>query len=115
MKIEINKELFQWEKNRQVSVTLEENDPEISFIRFYNKVQGYSIPVPLVDGTAQIPNNFLKEALPITALACIGEKDEAKVFTRRQFRVLKQAKPADYYDNGDICEKELVFDGGEEL
>jgi hypothetical protein len=38
MKIEIDKELFQWEKNRQVSVTLEENDPEISFIRFYNKV-----------------------------------------------------------------------------
>ena len=115
MKIEINKELFQWEKNRQVSVTLEENDPEISFVRFYNKVQGYSIPVPLVDGFAQIPDNFLKEALPITALACIGEKDEAKVFTKKQFRVLKQAKPTDHYDDEDVCEKELIFDGGEEL
>lgn len=114
MKIEIDKELFQWEKNRQVFVTLEENDPEISFMRFYNKVQGYSIPVPLVDGFAQIPDNFLKEALPITALACIGEKDEAKVFTRRQFRVLRQAKPIDYQDENNL-DIELIYDGGEEL
>lgn len=114
MKIEIDKELFQWEKNRQVSVTLEENDPEISFVRFYNKVQGYSIPVPLVDGTAQIPNNFLKEALPIMALACVGEKDDLKVIFRRQFRVLRQAKPIDYQDENNL-DIELIYDGGEEL
>ena len=37
MEITINKELFQWEKNRYVYIKLEDNEEFPSYLQFYNK------------------------------------------------------------------------------
>lgn len=115
MKIEIDKELFQWEKNRQISVIQEEDDPEITFIQFYNKNNCCGPEIPLVNGAALIPNYLLRESFPIIVLACVGERNNTKVIYRKEFRVLKRARPENYYDNEEGTTVALIYDGGEEL
>ena len=125
MKIEIGKELFQWEKKRHVHIYPQDSDPEATYVQFYNKKSKTSHEIQVKDGTAQIPNYLLKEGLPITAAACIGEPGKTMVIARREFEVLKRAMPAEYIDDQDEppypgepeapeMDDEIIYDGGEE-
>lgn len=114
MILKIEKELFQWEKGRYVFVELDEKDPAISSIQFYNKNSKYAPEVPVENGKAQIPNYLLKENLPIVALACSDTEDESLVMGRRVFKVLARSKPEFYIDDEDTS-KDVIYDGGVEV
>lgn len=109
MSLDIEKELFQWEKERFVIV----NDKQITYVQFYNKKSKYGSEVPVKEGKALIPNYLLKESLPIIALACSGSSGKTQVLNRREFKVLGRAKPENYIDDDVI--REIIYDGGMEL
>lgn len=112
MKIEINKELFQWEKNRYITFSSSDITPD--FFCFYNQKSKHGLEV-LPDGNkVYIPDILLQQAIPIIAEACIGELGEGQVVKRAFFKVLKRAKPENYVD----YEEEgyhIIYDGGEEV
>lgn len=117
--LKIEKELFQWEKGRVVTVS--KDHPEITSIEFYNKKSEYGDEVAVVEGKAQIPNKLLKESLPIAALACVDQEDSTKVIFRKTFRVLARPKPEFYVDDEDppvdpdapdIPGVDIIYDGG---
>ena len=108
--LKIDKELFQWEKERYIIVM----DSTITHVQFYNREDGFAQEVRVVDGKAQIPNKFLKEALPIVALECKQVMTGSQVLGRRVFKVLKRARPENYVDTDDGF-KDIVYDGGVEV
>lgn len=110
MNLKIEKELFQWEKNRFVTLETTPEDPHISYIQFYNKKTKTSPEVLVIDNKAAIPNCLLKEKLPIMAVAC---SDDQVIF-RREFKVLGRVKPDSYKDDGEIG-IEIIYDGGVEV
>lgn len=126
MNLYIDKELFQWEKNRFVYLEKSETDPLITYIQFYNKNSKCGPEVPVVNNRAQIPDYLLEESFPIMAIACTGEQGETLAITRREFNVLKRAMPEKYEDESDeppvpgepeepdYDDEEIVYDGGEE-
>lgn len=101
--IQIDKELFQWELNRQALVT----NPSISFVYFYNKNSQNSKKENILNGIVNIPDTLLKENLPIVALCCDKNK---KVVGRKVFKVLSAKRPEDYVDPEDYLE--IIYDGG---
>lgn len=109
MSLIIEKELFQWEKDRFVIVS----DEQITCVQFYNKKSKYGSEVPVKEGKALIPNYLLKENLPIMAIACSGSSDKPQVISRREFKVLGRARPEHYTDDDIIIE--IIYDGGMEL
>ena len=111
MKLWIEKELFQWESERYVYISLEDNEPEIDFIQFYNDSNKTGLMVPLKNKKAKIPDYLLKESLPIMAVACIGSEGNAQVVGRKQFKIIKRAKPEKLIEN----DKHVTYDGGEEV
>ena len=111
MKLWIEKELFQWETERYVNVVLDNGDPSVTFIQFYNNVKKAGPEVPLKDNKAKIPDYLLEESLPIMAVACIGSKGSTQVIDRKQFKVVKRAKPEQFIEEG----KHVIYDGGEEV
>lgn len=111
MNLRIEKELFQWEKNRFILVEISPNDPLVSHVQFYNKKTKTSPPESLIiDNKAVIPDLLLKDSLPIMALAC--SKDQ--VVCRREFKVLGRAKP-DSYGDGEDTDIDIIYDGGVEI
>lgn len=108
--LEIEKELFQWEKGRYVTVT----DPIITTVEFYNKKSKYSDEVTVEGGQALIPNKLLKESLPIAALACVDDENGTKVISRKTFKVLARPKPEFYVDDDDpvVPGVDIIYDGG---
>jgi hypothetical protein len=56
MILKIDKELFQWEKNRFILLEKQDNEPKISCVQFYNKKSKISIEENIVDGKVKIPN-----------------------------------------------------------
>lgn len=116
MKIWIEKELFQWEKDRYVCLEFSNNEPQIDNVQFYNSKDLEGQVVPLKNQRAKIPNYLLKESLPIMAVACVGSEGDTKVIGRKSFRVLKRARPEFYYEEPeDSITKEIIYDGGEEV
>lgn len=115
MNIIVEKELFQWEKNRQVFVIQEPGDPIITCVQFYNKNNCTGQEVPLRGNVAMIPNYLLREPYPIMAVACTGTIGDTKAIGRREFRVIKRARPENYYANEEGKIRHIIYDGGEEL
>lgn len=111
MKLWIEKELFQWEKNRYVHISLDESDPQITFMQFYNEKSGSSPEIPLENNKAEIPEYLLKDCLPIMVVACAGEKEDAYAIGRKQFKVIKRPRPNSYFDT----DRYVIYDGGEEV
>lgn len=111
--LKVNKELFQWEKNRHVYIDQNKEGPILSCIQFYNKKSKTSFESPIENGKAAIPNFLLKESLPIVALGCIKVQDETQVIYRKEFRVLQRVKPEFYIDE-DVY-KDVIYDGGVEI
>lgn len=109
MSLTIDKELFQWEKDRFVIV----DDEQVTYVQFYNKKSKYGPEIPVKEGKALIPNHLLKENLPIMAVACSGPSDKTQVISRREFKVLGRAKPEHYVDDDII--REIIYDGGMEI
>ena len=115
MKLKIDKELFQWEKNRKIEIIYENSfEKEPTSIQFYNAKVPYGPNVSIQDNKAIIPNYLLKQNLPITAAACYDSDNESIVLTRREFKVLKRTKP-EFYQDDDDTSKDIIYDGGEEL
>ena len=110
MTLSIDKELFQWEKDRYVLV----NDNSITIVQFYNKKSKYGPEIPVENGKAMIPNYLLKEHLPTIAIACTGSIGETQVISRREFKVLKRIRP-EYYIDDDDTSKDVIYDGGVEI
>lgn len=110
MKLWIEKELFQWETERYVNIT-QDSDLPITFIQFYNKKSKIGPEIPLENNKAKIPDYLLEESLPIMAVACVGSKGKTQVIGRREFRVIKRAKPDDFVEDN----KHVIYDGGEEV
>lgn len=110
MKLWIEKELFQWETERYVNIT-QDSDLPITFIQFYNSKSKIGPEIPLKDNKAKIPDYLLEESLPIMAVACVGSKGKTQVIGRREFRVIKRAKPDDFMEDN----KHVIYDGGEEV
>lgn len=111
MKLWINKELFQWEVDRYVYLSTEDSDAEITFIQFYNDESKTGPEIPVEENKAKIPDYLLQESLPIMAVACTGSKGSTQVIDRREFKVIKRAKPETVID--DV--KHVIYDGGEEV
>ena len=111
MNISIDKELFQWEKNRQVNFSTDSQSP--NFFTFHNPKSKLSIEVLPQKNIVQIPDELLKEALPITVEACVGKMGEGHVIDRRIFKVLKRPRPENYIDKDS--EIHVIYDGGEEI
>lgn len=109
--LKIDREIFQWEKERYVYVS---NSSSITHVQFYNRENSIAPEVPIENGKAKIPNNLLKEALPIVALGCKQVSDGSQVICRRTFKVLKRARPESYIDTSEDF-KDVVYDGGVEI
>ena len=110
MKLWIEKELFQWETDRYVNIS-QDSDLPITFVQFYNNKSKIGPEIPLKDNKAKIPDYLLEESLPIMVVACVGSKGKTQVIGRREFRVIKRAKPDDFMED----DKHVVYDGGEEV
>lgn len=115
MEITIERELFQWEKNRRIFVTQIPNEPKITCVQFYNKNSCSGPEVPLINGIANIPNYLLREPYPITAVACFNSEGNTQVVCRKEFKVLKRPRPENYYHNEEDMGKHIIYDGGEEV
>ena len=111
MKLWIEKELFQWERNRYVNISLDENDENITYIQFYNNVNKIGPEVPLENNKAKIPDYLLEKSLPIMAVACTGPEGSTQVVGRRQFKIIKRAKPEKLIE----ADEHVICDGGEEV
>ena len=129
MNLFVEKELFQWEKNRYVYLSLEENDPTITYMQFYNSKSTHGPEILLQSGKAKIPNYLLADGVPVMAIACTGTKGNTKPIMRKEFKVIKRARPDYYYEDnddpgsdtpdvpdvpGDDDNKDIIYDGGEE-
>ena len=110
MKLWIEKELFQWETERYVYIS-QDSDLPITFIQFYNDKSQIGPEIPLENNKAKIPDYLLEESLPIMAVACVDSKGKTQVVGRREFRVIKRAKPDNYMKDN----KHVIYDGGEEV
>lgn len=117
MNIVLDKELFQWEKNRYVYLTANPDEPKISYIQFYNKVSSSGPEIQVMDGRAKIPNYLLREFYPIMAVACTGSHGNTKPIFRKELRVIRRARPEYYYEDeeGSGSENDIIYDGGEEI
>lgn len=114
MNITIDKELFQWEKDREVFIQPSADDPYITFVQFYNKSIKLAKEGLLNNGKVKIPNELLKEDLPIMVVVCTGPRGETTVISRREFRVLSRKRPQSYIDDEEVIYKEVIYDGGVE-
>lgn len=114
MEITIEKELFQWERNRKVYVRQQDGEPAISYVQFYNKNCQSAPEVPLKDGAATIPDYLLREQYPIIAIACIGSEGDTKAIARKEFKVIKRPRPENYYKVEAETASKIIYDGGEE-
>lgn len=122
MKIKIDKELFQWEKDRKIIIETSSDDPDITILEFYNTGSRVGEAEVLQGNEAFIPNHLLRSSTPLTVLACTGEKGNTKPIDRRQFRIIPRPCPEGYDDDSvapptpdyptDIF---IIFNGGEEI
>lgn len=109
--LNIDRELFQWEKDRYVSI---DYPHQITHVQFYNDRIKEGPEVAVINSTALIPNYLLKETLPIIALGYIKTKNDTKIVCRKVFRVLKRARPQSYIDDSSEV-REIIYDGGVEV
>ena len=121
MKIKIDKELFQWEKDRKITIETSPEEPVITILEFYNANSRVGEAEVLENNEAFIPNHLLRESKPLTVLACIGEKGNTKPIDRQQFRVIPRPCPEGYDDNSTSPPVpdfptyiSIIFNGGEE-
>ena len=106
--IEVDRELFQWEKNRCVTVGPQELLDEIYCLQFYNRKSTVAQESFLSKNKAKIPDKLLTQNIPITVIACSKEGDGTQVLAYKTFKVLPRVKPESYRENDET----IVYYGG---
>jgi hypothetical protein len=134
MRIYVNKELFQWEKNRYILIKTDSALEELpTFAQFYNKKMLKSLDSPVIDNKIKIPNQLLEYDIPVMVVVCAGPYEDAHAISRKEFKIIRRAKPGNGSDNPDEPEnpdipdvpdipggddpidKDIIYDGGEEV
>lgn len=125
MRIYVNKELFQWEKNRYVLIKTDSASEELpTFAQFYNKKMLKSLDSPVIDNKIKIPNQLLEYDIPVMVVVCTGSYEDAHAISRKEFKIIRRAKPENGSENpdepdipgeDDPTDKDIIYDGGEEV
>lgn len=122
MEIKIDKELFQWEKDRKIIIESSPEEPIITILEFYNANSQVGEAEVLENNEGLIPNHLLRSAKPLTVLACTGDKGNTKPVDRQQFRIIPRPRPEGYDDSSTAPSlpnfptgSYIIFDGGEEV
>ena len=128
MKIFVDKELFQWEKNRYILLEAEPAEEQPTFAQFYNSRMSVSLDNPVVNGRVKIPPQLLEQDIPIMVIVCSGSYENAHAISRKEFKVIKRARLGNGFNGSggseepdipDIpdtpdTDKDIIYDGGEE-
>lgn len=119
MKIYIEGELFQGDRNRLIFIDQAPDEEEITYVEFYNKKSKIGKEVRVYQNEAKIPNELIEEGLPIIAVACTGRLGRTSPICREVFDVLKQGSFFDEDDDDELFDSEdgedlIIYDGGEE-
>lgn len=107
--LELDRELFQWEKDRILLIKPNTNLDQIYCVQFYNNKSKFSEEVTPQDDIVKIPNILLTQNIPLTAVICGKEGEGTQVLGYKTFRVLPRLKPQSYQDDD---EEILIFGGG---
>lgn len=132
MKIFVDKELFQWEKNRYILLEAEEPaEEQPTFAQFYNSRMSVSLDNPVINGRVKIPPQLLEQDIPIMVIVCSGSYENAHAISRKEFKVIRRARLGNGFNGSggseepDIpdvpdtpdtpdTDKDIIYDGGEE-
>ena len=109
MEIKIEKNLFQWEKDRKVFIECNKTDYPSLYVQVFNTKTIAAPLIPLTTDYIIIDDKILEQPLPITVLVC----SEERVFARREFSVLKRPKPDGYNNTQQMLEKINKLIGGD--
>lgn len=131
MRIYVDKELFQWEKNRYIFIKTDSASEELpTFAQFYNKKMSKSLDSPVIDNKIKIPYQLLEYDIPVMVVVCAGSYEDAYAISRREFKIIRRAKPEngsedpdepeipdipDVPGGDDPTDKDIIYDGGEEV
>ena len=130
MKIFVDKELFQWEKNRYILLEAEESaEEQPTFAQFYNSRMSVSLDSPVVNGKVKIPPQLLEQDIPIMVIVCSGSYENAHAISRKEFKIIRRARLGNGFNGSggseepDIpdvpdtpdTDKDIIYDGGEEV
>lgn len=100
-------ELYQWDTDRYIAVS---EDLTVNEIHFSVRHTGVSVDVPVVDGLARIPDEFLQISKPLYVYAFYGDAQSGYTKYSTSFNIVKRSKPADYMftPSGQTTLAELV-------
>jgi len=97
----IGKELFQWDKGRQLKINADVNKAVFST----DNVQGISRDI--VDNIVTIPDSLLEEGKPILVYITIKDEEQRQVIRRKMFNVIPAPKPEDYEETEEAFTEKL--------
>ena len=105
------KELYQWDIGRKASVSVDCDEVHFAHLNYAD-----SLPVKVVDGEVEIPNQLLTVAMPLLCWAFVEDADGHYTKQTQTIEVLRRAKPADYlYTPTEVISvKDAVNQGLEE-
>lgn len=100
-------ELYQWDTDRYIAVS---EDLIVNELHFSARHTGVSVDVPVVDGLARIPDEFLQISKPLYVYAFYGDAQSGYTKYSTSFNIVKRSKPADYMftPSGQTTLAELV-------
>lgn len=107
--LQLDRELFQWEKDRILLIEPNTSLEQICCVQFYNKKSKISEESIPEGNKVKIPNILLTQNIPLTAVICGVEGEGTQVLGYKTFRVLPRLKPQSYQDDD---EEILIFGGG---
>lgn len=89
----IGKELFQWNKGRQLKI----NNNSVNEAVFSNdNIKG--LKVEIIDGIVDIPNIMLTKGVRLFVYVSITDDEKRETLYRKEFPIIPAAKPSDYID-----------------
>lgn len=99
--ISIERELFQWEKERYVFLEPSELANQVYCVQFYNQKSKIAFEDFPEDNKVKIPNSLLTYKIPITVIACSEKGEGTQVLAYKTFRVLPRVKPESYSEEDE--------------
>lgn len=85
------KELYQWDTERKATV-----DVECDLVHFSNLKYGVAIPVDVIDGAVNIPDELLRTGATLYCWAFVGTVESGYTRVEGAIEVNKRPKPSDY-------------------
>lgn len=108
MEIKIEKNLFQWERNKKIFINYDKTKYSSLQVQVFNAKAKTAPFIPLINDYIVIDDKILEESLPITVLVCCEET----VVARKEFCVLKRPKPDGFNNTQQMLEKINDLIGG---